>query len=95
MFGTTREPVIQNEGTTLEEARRLANERTKQVQQKHQIAHDAKHPDLHFNIGDAVLRQIPDNHPSLDKLSPRWEGPYSILNRLMGGHFKFFRTLLG
>lgn len=63
---------------TLEEARRLAQERTALSQTRRKERYDDKHPEIQFCPGDLVKREIPRTHPSINKLSPRFEGPFTI-----------------
>ena len=82
LFGINNTPTYVNNHTSLEEARGKANERTRAIQSKNKRRHDAVHPDIEFKLGVKVLRIVPRNHPSLDKLSPRWEGPFRIHNKV-------------
>ena len=68
---------------SLEHARELANQRTREAQLKRKARHDEKHPEANFEVGDMVLRQIPGNHPDLTKLSPRWQGPFYIVAEII------------
>ena len=65
----------------LEEARKVAQERTIKHQQMKKKSFDVKHHDPHFSIGDLVKRSIPANHPSSNKLSPHFTGPFIIVSQ--------------
>ena len=64
------------------EARILAKDRTRALQEKHKERHDAQHPVATFQVGDKVVRRVPANHPDQHKLSTPWTGTYFIINKI-------------
>ena len=71
-----------NNSFTVEEARRLATERSLTAQARRKEHHDNLHPSSDFDIGDFVLRRLPSNHPDRVKTSPALTGPYIVLRQL-------------
>ena len=71
-----------NNSFTVEEARRLATERSLTAQARRKEHHDNLHPSSDFDIGDFVLRRLPSNHPDRVKTSPGNTGPYIVLRQL-------------
>ena len=65
----------------LEQARKMAQDRTIRHQQMKKSRYDSHHPPTPFKPGDLVRRQIAANHPSQDKLSTRFHGPYTIVSQ--------------
>ncbi len=82
LFGTEESPTFASPALKIDEARQLANERTKQFRKSKKSSHDRKHQHVEFEIGDKVVRKIASNHPSLIKTSPRYEGPLVIIKKL-------------
>ena len=72
----------------IEEARKLALERTIRFQRMKKDLHDLKHKPLKLKTNDLVLVETADNDPGLEKLSPRFHGPYRILSQLGPNTFK-------
>jgi hypothetical protein len=66
---------------TLEDARRLAGERTERQQQLRKGKHDSRHRTSSYEIGDKVWHRIPSTHPEKNKLSPVFDGPYIITSK--------------
>lgn len=62
----------------LDEARRLAKERTIAFHNKNKVKYDAKFVDSKFKIGDLVLYEE-FQYPNTRKLSSPYSGPYTIL----------------
>ena len=62
----------------IETARKLAIERTLKHQEVRKVRYDETHKNIVFSPGDEVKRLIPSNHPSLHKLSPKFEGPFIV-----------------
>ena len=65
----------------LEDARKIAKARTLRHQQLRKKRYDDKHLVSPFQIGDLVRRQIASNHPSLNKLSLKFDGPFVIVSQ--------------
>ena len=95
LFGIDTTPTFATPITNLDEARTMANQRTRKVQLKHKATHDAKHPPAKFELGDRVLKQVPSNHPDQDKLTPRWTGPYYIIAEIGPVTYDISETLDG
>lgn len=84
MYGISSPSFVSNSSfplPSLDEARKLAQERTINHQQRKKITHDKKHPDPHFQTGDWVKRSVPPNHPSSHKLSPHFTGPFVVVSQ--------------
>ena len=60
-----------------------AVQRSDAAKAKRKQAHDIRHISSNFLEGDLVLRKLPDNHPSRNKLSPANTGPY-VVRRQVG-----------
>lgn len=82
LFGLDESPTFASPSINIDQARKLAQERTKKSQLKRKEIHDEKHSDLQFEVGDLVTRKIALNHPSLIKTSRRREGPLTITRKL-------------
>ena len=95
LFGSNNIPSFGESPISFEEARQIAKQRTLASQIKHKRIHDSKHMPLVFHPGDRVIRRIPDNHPTLNKTSPRWSGPYYILKRIIDNTYDISSTLSG
>ena len=80
---------------SLEDARKLARERTIKHQEKKKATHDIKHHDPHFSPGDFVKRSIPPNHPSSHKLTPHFSGPFTIVSQPHPNTFVIRNPLTG
>ena len=78
LYGITETPGYAEPPMALEEAREKANHNTRSAQAKRKDTHDSKHPDVTLDVGDKVLRKIAENHPSLTKLHPRQQGPFTV-----------------
>lgn len=61
------------------EARLLARSRTEAHFASRKRLHDKGVKAHDFSQGEEVLMRIADNHPSLDKLSARYEGPFTVV----------------
>ena len=95
LFGLNNSPSFGESPISFEEARQIAKQRTLASQIKHKRIHDSKHMPLVFHPGDRVIRRIPDNHPTLNKTSPRWSGPYYILKQIIDNTYDISSTLSG
>ncbi|RWS01735.1 Retrotransposable element Tf2 protein type 1-like protein, partial [Dinothrombium tinctorium] len=73
----------------------FARQRTREHQEKRKESHDNKHKSSPFQIGDKVIREIPDNHPSSNKLSPKFTGPYVIVKRVTDVTYDIAESLSG
>lgn len=81
MFGHKVDSPNHSQDWTLEQCRRVANDRTRTNQSKRKELWDKHHKDITFKPNELVLREIADNSPTLKKLGPRFEGPYRILRQ--------------
>jgi transposase InsO family protein len=82
LLGIEETPTFASPALKIDEARKLANERTNRFRNSKKASHDLKHKHLEFEVGDKVVRKIASNHPSLIKTSPRYEGPLTIIRKL-------------
>ena len=71
----------------LDEARDTALLHSAKYQQALRRYHGRRVRDRAFNIGDLVLRLVQSNKDR-HKLSPAWEGPYVIKEKLRPGAYK-------
>lgn len=67
----------------LEQARQIAINKSDLTKDKRKQSHDENHKPSNFIPGALVLRKTADNNPSLNKLSPRYSGPYKVI-RVLG-----------
>ena len=77
-FGTTAEgqpPPTQR----LEDARRLATERSHNAQVKRAEEHALRHEHLAYSVGDFVKYRLAPNHPTKNKFSPYFVGPCRVV----------------
>ena len=74
----SEELIAPPEHTDIAAARQLAAARSDSAKQTRKRKHDESHRHSDFYEGDLVLRRLPDNHPSRNKLSPANTGPYVI-----------------
>ena len=70
--------------TSIEDARRLATQRSRQAQAKRAEAHASKHEHIAYNVGDYVKYRLAPNHPTRNKFSPYFVGPCHVVERI--GH---------
>ena len=91
--GDDNTPDLGNPIISLEQARRLACERTRVHQLKRKQRHDSKHPEKEFSIGSKVLRKIASNHPSLSKFHQRWTGPWLVIRQTTPVSYEIAETL--
>jgi hypothetical protein len=70
------------------EARALAKVRTESFKIKKKAEYDKHHIPINFNIGDLIRRRIPPNHPSNTKLSPKFEGPFKIIEKTLEVNYR-------
>ena len=70
--------------TSIEDARRLATQRSRQAQAKRAEAHASKHEHIAYNVGDYVKYRLAPNHPTRNKFSPYFVGPCRVVERI--GH---------
>ncbi|RWS04578.1 Retrotransposable element Tf2 protein type 1-like protein [Dinothrombium tinctorium] len=66
----------------IETARQIARKRTQEHQLKRKHHFDKTRRVFDFHIGQKVMREVPRNHPSTDKLSPKFTGPYYIIKKI-------------
>lgn len=66
---------------TIEEARKLAVERTRHAQEQRRLRFEKSHKPVAFEIGDEVLHLLTKTHPDRNKLTPMFEGPYLIAEK--------------
>lgn len=66
----------------LDAARQLARSRSEQHCKKRKAKHDLIHPSLEFQLNDLVLKRIAENNPIVNKLTPKYEGPFRISTKL-------------
>ncbi|GFT52779.1 retrotransposable element Tf2 protein type 1 [Trichonephila clavipes] len=64
----------------LEEARKLAKERTEQYYKINKIGYDKKFQEDDFKVGDLVMYEE-FQYPNTRKLSPPYSGPYTVLRK--------------
>ncbi|GFU57987.1 retrotransposable element Tf2 protein type 1 [Trichonephila clavipes] len=64
----------------LEEARKLAKERTEQYYKINKIRYDKKFQEADFKVGDLVMYEE-FQYPNTRKLSPPYPGPYTVLRK--------------
>lgn len=64
----------------VEEARKIAKERTKQYYNVNKIRYDKRFQQAKFKVGDLVLYEE-FQYPNTRKLTPPYSGPYSILRK--------------
>ena len=64
---------------SLEEARNQAKQKSDQLKLKWKQRYDEKHKPLNLKVGDLVKRKIPVNRPDIDKLTPKYEGPFTVI----------------
>ncbi|GFW33164.1 uncharacterized protein TNCV_4699801 [Trichonephila clavipes] len=64
----------------LEEARKLAKERTKQYYKKNKIRYDKKFQEADFKVFDLVMYEK-FQYPNTRKLSPPYSGPHAVLRK--------------
>ena len=90
-FGTrpTHAPFTE---VNLEDARKLAVERTRHQQVLRKSKHDAKHSPSSFKVGDKVLHRVPSSHPDKNKLSPVFDGPYTVVSKNGSESYTISRT---
>ncbi|GFT38658.1 transposon Ty3-G Gag-Pol polyprotein [Trichonephila clavipes] len=74
----------------LEEARKLAKERTEQYYKINKIRYDKKFQEADFKVGDLVMYEE-FQYPNTRKLSPPYSGPYTVLRKCSDVLFKIDR----
>ncbi|RWR99422.1 Retrotransposable element Tf2 protein type 1-like protein [Dinothrombium tinctorium] len=79
----------------IETARQIARQRTKEHQNRRKEVHDTKHNLSPFQVGDKVVREIPANHPTSNKLSPKFTGPFLIVKQLADVTYDIAENLSG
>ncbi|OTF70466.1 hypothetical protein BLA29_000942, partial [Euroglyphus maynei] len=75
---------------TIDEARRIAFQRSNESHTKNKIYYDQKFQRPCFQIGDKVVVQVAW-HPNNGKLTPVMEGPYTILRKLSDVNYEINR----
>lgn len=94
-FGNDPSPTYSTPTNNLQEARDKARERTQKEQERRKQRYDDKHPISTFDVGTKVLKQVPSNHPSSNKTSPKYTGPYYIIAKITDVTFDISETLSG
>jgi hypothetical protein len=61
--------------------RKLAVERTEAFKKKKKSKYDKTHKHIDLEIGSLVKRRIPSNHPTNNKLTPAYTGPYRVVSK--------------
>ncbi|GFW12612.1 retrotransposable element Tf2 protein type 3 [Trichonephila clavipes] len=74
----------------LEEARKLAKERTEQYYKINKIRYDKKFQEADFKVGDLVMYEE-FQYPNTRKLSPPYSGPYTVLRKCFDVLFEIDR----
>ena len=93
LYGRSNSPDFLTNPIDLETARSLARDRTRHFQLKRKQTNDLKHHPLQLEPGDRVLRRIPDNHPLLQKTSPRFTGPFYVIKRIIDNTYDIVPSL--
>ena len=75
MFGRDK---LGTQTPPVNEARKLAQQRSDAFKQRKKEAYDRVHSPLTLKVGDLVKRRIPSNRPDVKKLTPKYEGPYEV-----------------
>ncbi|GFS69710.1 transposon Tf2-6 polyprotein [Trichonephila clavipes] len=75
----------------LEEARKLAKERTEQYYKINKIRYDKKFQEADFKVGDLVMYEE-FQYPNTRKLSPPYSGPYTVLRKCSDVLFEIDRS---
>ena len=70
---------IQTSDPPMADPRTLAKTRTDTFKQRKKEAYDRDHKPLPLNVGDLVKHRIPSNRPDVKKLTPKYEGPYTVV----------------
>lgn len=71
----------------VDEARKLAKERTIAYHIKNKVHYDARFLPVTFKVGDNVIYEE-FHYPNTRKLSPPYSGPYTILKKLSDVNFE-------
>lgn len=71
----------------IDEARKLAKERTINYHKKNKVRYDVRFLPVPFKVGDTVMYEE-FHYPNTRKLSPPYSGPYTILNQLSEVNFE-------
>ena len=71
-----RNSFVRSLGINIDDARNLAVERTKRLQENRRLKYAERHKPHDLEVGNFVLHRLPSSHPDRDKLSPQFEGPY-------------------
>ena len=75
MFGTDN---LNTSTPSLAEALQSAKVRTEAFKLRKNQAYDQTHHPLNLNFSDLVKRRIPSNRPDIEKLTPKYKGPYAV-----------------
>jgi hypothetical protein len=78
LFGITDNTQIE---CNLTADRKLAVERTEAFKKKKKSKYDKTHKHIDLEIGSLVKRRIPSNHPTNNKLTPAYTGPYRVVSK--------------
>ena len=70
---------LQTTSPPIGEARKIAKERSDAFKLKKKEVYDKTHHPLTLKIDDLVKRRIPDNRPDRKKLTPKYEGPFKVV----------------
>lgn len=76
MYGIDTSPLPSN--LSIDEIRNLAKQNSESFKTMLKSKYDKKHPEHTFNVNDYVLKHIPDNLPSNNKLTHEYSGPFKI-----------------
>lgn len=83
MYGTLpyKNPLDENFYPPIDEARKIAIEKTKQYHERNKIHYDARFHDLEFKPNELVIYEE-FKYPNTRKLAPAFSGPYTILRKI-------------
>lgn len=83
MYGTLpyTNPLEENIYPPVEEARKIALDRTKQYHEKNKIHYDARFSEIEFSPNQLVIYEE-FKYPNTRKLSPAFSGPYKVLKKI-------------
>jgi transposase InsO family protein len=75
----------------LDEARRLAYQRSEDFKARKKEAYDRSHKPLNLKPGDLVKRRIPSNHPNNTKLTPKFDAVYKVVSQLSPVNYEIIK----
>ena len=82
-------------GQSVDDVRRLATERSREVQDKRKTTFDRTHKPSDFKLNDLVLIRVPDHHPMSTKFAPKFDGPYVVIDKVSEETYRLKRKTLG